>query len=129
MHGDDDNHNEYFEAYPADVSCVDSGLRSIDADTWSEVLIPEDTKKQKKKNWKTLGLNNEISTHNRHDVLQNIDEKITAMEIMTVSTEEKPRRDKMRAIGKGPMIIDSGAAESVIPKDMFKEYVTTKEAR
>ena len=58
------------------------------------------------------------------DVLQNVDEKITDMVIMAVSAEEKPRRDKMCAIGKGQITIDSGAAESLIPKDMLKQYVT-----
>ena len=61
--------------YTTDVSCVGSGFSMC-------------------------SINNEITTHNRYDLLQNIDEKITAIEIMTVSTEEKPRRDKMCAIGE-----------------------------
>ena len=99
---------------------------SIDADTWSEAQITKDTEK-KQRVWKTVDMNSEITTHNRYDVLQNIDEKITATEIMKVSIGEMPRRDKMRA--KGRITMDSGAAESVIPKDMLKEYVTTKESK
>ena len=34
----------------------------------------------------------------------------------------------MRAIGKGRINIDSGVAESVIPEDMLKKYVTTNES-
>ena len=53
-------------------------------------------------------MSSNIMTHSRNDVLKNIDEKITAVEIMTVSTEEKPRRDKMRAIGKWRITFGSG---------------------
>jgi hypothetical protein len=130
VHGVDDTQNEYFEPYPTDVSCIGSGFSmcSIDAETWSEVKTIKDIKKEKRV-WKTLDMNGEITMHNRYGALQDIDEKITTMEIMTVSAQEKPKKDKMRAIGKGRITIDSGAAESVIPKDMLKEYVTTKESK
>ena len=102
VRGVDDTQNEYFEPYPTDVSCIGSGFSmcSIDAETWSEVKTIKDIKK-KKRVWKKLDMNGEIMMHNRYGALQDIDEEITTMEIMTVSAQEKPKKDKMRAIGKG----------------------------
>jgi hypothetical protein len=130
VHGVDDAQNEYFEPYPTDVSCIGSGFSmcSIDAETWREVKTIKDIKR-KKRVWKKFNMNSEITMRNRYCALQDIDEKITTMEIMTVSAQEKPKKNKMPAIGKGRITIDSGAAESVIPKDMLKEYVTTKEIK
>ena len=50
------------------------------------------------------------------------------MEIMTLGAQEKPKADNMRAVGKGRITIDSGAAESVIPKEMLAGLVPTRES-
>ena len=50
------------------------------------------------------------------------------MEIMTMGAQEKPRADNMRAFGKGRITIDSGAAESVIQKEMLTGLVPTRES-